>query len=813
MIALAAIVLLVGRGGGDAVDGSARLAIARAPLAFEPNAGRLDPSVDFAAHSVAGGSLFLGRDGARLSLPSKSGPARSLRLGLLGAAGVAPVALGELPGKANSFIGDDRSRWRSGIPTFDRVRYRSVYPGVDLDFHGNQSQLEYDFRLAPGADPGAIALGLEGADSLRIGAGGDLAMRVGGHTVRQLAPVAFQPVGGERRRVPVAFDLRGETLRFRLGAFDHSRPLVIDPVLTYSSYLGGGSEDFGFDVVVDSKGAAYVSGPTASGNFPVEDEAYPDQANKDVFVAKFDPTAGGGMALAYSTYIGASLDDFGAFLAVDGIGAVYLAGTTASKNFPTVDPLAGAAGGDLGSFDTFVVKISPDTGGTVGIEYSTYVSGSISESGGHIAVDDSGAAYVTGSTDSPDFPLQDQFQGDQKDGDGFLFKLNPHAGGPVTLAYSTYLGGAGNNDRLTDVAVDDEGAAYISGLTDSTDFPTQDPFQGDKGLFDALVIKVNPDSGGAVSLAYSTYISGGKDDDGISIAVDDAGAAYLMGNTDSFDLVVNNGFQTDQPKKDVFVFKLEPDSGGAVGLDWSTYLGGSLDDSGASIALGPEGNAYVAGSTVSTDFPTQGAVFGDSAERDGFVTELEEIPEGQIVVPFSTYFGGSGTDEANAVAVDRDGAILLAGSTSSADFPLRGQLQGDQPEYDAFLARLAEPPAAPPGGPGQGGGAGVRPPAAVDTAAPETTITKRPKKKLTTAGKRARVVFRFGSSEPGSSFECARDRGAFSACASPQKYRAGGGDAPLKHRFRVRAIDAAGNADPSPAAARFSVIFEVSDRP
>jgi hypothetical protein len=693
--------------GGGGLEAS----IATAPLSFEPNAGRTDGRVDFLAHSVAGGSLYLTSREAVLALPQGKHDSRALRLGFRGADPDAPArGLEERPGKANSFIGDDPSRWRTGIPTYGRVRYEGIYPGIDLDFYGSQQDLEYDFRLAPHADPSRIAVEMGGPDSLRLARNGDLLIEVGKTTVRQQAPVAYQRIGGERRPVPAAYELHGSRVGFRLGAYDRSRPLVIDPVvLGYSTYLGGGGSDLGHGIAVDSAGAAYLVGTTDSGfpnlpPFPTQDHLFPDQALGDAFVTKFDPDSGGAVTLAYSTYLGASDNDSGFGIAVDSAGAAYVTGITASMNFPTEAEFQT----DQGGLDVFVTKLNPDSGGAVTLAYSTYLGGSDSDSGNGtaIAVDSTGAAYVSGHTDSTNFPTQDAFQTDQGDRDVFVTMLNPDSGGAVTLAYSTYLGGGDHElARENSIAVDSTGAAYVSGNTDSTNFPTQDAFQTDQGGTDAFVTKVNPDSGAAVTLAYSTYLGGLGNDFGFGITVDSAQAAHATGFTLSTDFPTQDAFQTDQGGTDAFVTRLDPDSGGPVTLAYSTYLGASGSDSGIGIAVDPAGAAYLTGSTDSPDFPTQDAFQGDQAGSDAFATKLNPDSGGAVTLAYSTYLGGSSdsifgpADFGTDIAVDSAGVAYVTGHTFSTDFPAQDAFQADQGDRDAFAARLVlepPPPETPP---------------------------------------------------------------------------------------------------------------------
>ena len=722
VLAAGLLALLNGESVGPATTtdgtGSVEATVAKLPLSFEPNSGRTDPRVDFLARSVAGGTLYLSAREAVLQLPVGKKGTRALGLGLVGSApGADPRGVGELPGKVNSFIGDDPARWRSGIPTYSRVRYESVYPGIDLDYYGNQRRLEYDFRLAAGADPERIALRLRGADSLRLAPNGDLVIGAGKAAIRQRVPVAFQTIAGQRRAVDASYEIHGSTVGFRLGRYDRSRPLTIDPlVLAYSTYLGGSGFDAANTVAVDSSGAAYVGGVArASGTtpFPTQDafQGTNHGGFGDAFVAKLNPDRGGGVSLAYSTYLGGAGNEQVHALAIDSAGAVYITGPTDSSGgspFPTQDPLAGM-GTNQGGSDAFLTKLNPDSGGAVTLAYSTYLGGGADDDGNGIDVDSAGAVYLTGDTESSGgtpFPTADPFQATNGGlFDSFVTKINPDPGGATapTINYSTYLGG-GADDFGNGIAIDSSGAAYVAGYTESsggTPFPTQNDFQGsNQGGPDWTVTKINPHTSGNLTLAYSTYLGGSGTDYGAFIAVDSAGAAYLSGQTQSTNFPTQDAFQADQPGNDAAVAKLNPDSGAAVTLAYSTYLGGGDSDQANNIALDGTGAAYVTGTTSSDDptpFPTtadalQGA---NAGANDVFATKLNPDTGGAVSLGYSTYLGGGSSEGGGGIAVDSSGAIYLAGltqSTGTTAFPTQDPFQAtNHGDRDVFVTRLAEP--------------------------------------------------------------------------------------------------------------------------
>jgi hypothetical protein len=470
------------------------------PMSFELNQGQTDPQVAFLSRG-SGYALFLTPTESVLSLQAPAAVAPGiatdqaatdsvLSMQLVGASATPQVVgLNELPGTSNYFIGNDPSQWHTDVPNYGQVEERSVYPGVDLVYYGNQQQLEYNFTVAPGADPGVIRMTFTGAESATLDDQGNLMLQTAGGPVVEQAPVLYQQSGGVRQSVAGHFVLEGNgQVGFSVGSYDRSQALIIDPILSYSTYLGGSGSDSGGSIAVDSAGDAYVTGITASTNFPT---AHPLQAtsgaNNDAFVAKLNPA---GSALVYSTYLGGSDYDSADAIAVDSAGNAYVTGTTASTNFPTANPLRATFGG--GGYDAFVAKLN-STGSA--LVYSTYLGGSGDDLGNGIAVDSAGNAYVTGSTRSSNFPTANPLQatyGGAYLGNAFVAKLNP-AGS--ALVYSTYLGGSGYyGDQGDGIAVDAAGDAYVTGHTSSTNLPTANPLQATYGggNSDAFVAKLNP---------------------------------------------------------------------------------------------------------------------------------------------------------------------------------------------------------------------------------------------------------------------------------------------------------------------------------
>jgi hypothetical protein len=469
------------------------------PLSFEANQGQTDDQVQFLARGQ-GYQLFLTAREAVFAFRPPAAPRGQhptglipelravqdmsdsaqavVRMQLLGANPTPQVVgLEELPGKANYFRGNDPQQWRTNVPTYAKVKYAAVYPGVDLVYYGRPRQLEYDFVVAPGADPTTITLGFEGVDHIDVDAQGDLVLATAGGSFWFQKPVVYQEGDGHRQAIAGGYVRKGpHQVGFHLAAYDPARPLVIDPVLSYSTYLGGSSFDESASIAVDATGAAYITGRTGSADFPTVHPLQPRlRSSSNAFVAKLDAT---GTALVYATYLGGSSTDQGNGIAIDASGAAYVTGFTFSADFPTVHPLQPAYSG---GGDAFVAKLNSAGSALI---YATYLGGSGFDHSAGITVDATNAAYVTGQTGSSDFPtvhpLQPTFGGGTDCtvegtpcGDAFVAKLN--AAGSA-LVYATYLGGS-SDDGGAGIAVDAAGAAYVTGTTGSPDFPTVHPLQ------------------------------------------------------------------------------------------------------------------------------------------------------------------------------------------------------------------------------------------------------------------------------------------------------------------------------------------------
>ena len=707
-----------------AVAPAPALDLRKLPLSFVANGGQTDARVRYTVRG-AGGTLFFLPDVAILALPDQTDgvsattalSATMVRLRYQGANPNPSLVAGtQLPGVANYLKGANTNLWRTNLTTYSGLTYQGLYSGIDLEYTGTDGQLKSTYHVAAGTSPSQIRWRYQGATDVAVDAAtGDLHVslpsRGQGKAPRKLvehAPIAWQVIGGQQRPVTVSFQVAADkSVSFALGSYDTSQPLLIDPVLSYSTYLGGSSEDKGFDIVLDSSNNAYLVGKTISASFPTAGSPYDATFNTDddVFIAKLSPN---GQSLLYSTYLGGSGSDEGYSIARDSSGNLAVTGRTTSSNFPTLGALDSSFGGGT---DAFVTSLN--AAGSA-LRYSTYLGGSGADEGQAIGVDSTGKLYVTGFTAGSITASSVTFDSSHNGGsDAFVVKLDPALTGTASRLYASYYGGTGNEEAYG-LAVGASNSVTIVGRTVSTTsaspaFPVKNAYQSTKAANEDIFV-ARFDTGastGASTLTYSTYLGGSSDERAFGVAVDTSGVAYVTGYTQStnFPQVASApAWQATQGgDKDAFLARLNPSLSGSASLLGTTYLGGSETEQGFDVAISGTSQVYLTGYTRSANFPTvapyQAALSGGTCGTapstfpcgDVFVLRFSLAQNAPV---FNTFLGGANADdEGHGIAFDSTGAAYVAGFARSTTFPTTtgGYQLVQAGAADAFISKLTLP--------------------------------------------------------------------------------------------------------------------------
>ena len=679
-------------------------------LPFIPNKGRYDKRVKFSAQLFCGNFFVTENDLTYCIVKTKNKKEKVsvIREVFLNkknkAIRFSPQPQEESQAKVSYFIGNDPGKWQSGISTYNAVSLGEIYPGIEVKLKASNKNVEKVFYISPGANPSDIKIQVEGARRLKISSRGYLILNTRQWPVLLKNPIAYQAIGEERRNIKVSYRkisryIYGFTV---LGAYDARYPLIIDPTLVYSTYLGGSANDGVNSICIEYGGivTTYVIGTTWSSNFPTKFSWGAKSGGSDVFITTFDFRYSGTESLRASIYLGGSSDDYGCGIAVDSgmyPRDIYVTGGTSSNNFPTTKNAYAKT--SRGRSDAFVAKINPHSMTKAGgLLYSTYLGGRYYDVGIGVAIDSLKNAYVTGYTDSDNFPTKNAYDGILGgvigESDGFVTKFNPSLSGAASLISSTYLGGS-DADQCNAIAVDSSGNACVTGWTISSPFPTTANAYDRtfNQMEDVFVTKLNPTLS---SLVYSTYLGGSSADYGRGIAVDSSGNIYVTGSANSarsfnfpttanaYDKICNN---------DAFVTKINPSLSGVASLVYSTFLGGSSGANGFGIAIDSSLNVYVTGNTQSSDFPTtenaySASLNGGLFDTDVFVTKFNPSLSSLV---YSTYLGGTAFDSAGAIAVHNTKEdIYVVGGTSSNNFPTIKAYNTIWQGYDAFVAKFSE---------------------------------------------------------------------------------------------------------------------------
>ncbi|MFZ5980381.1 MAG: SBBP repeat-containing protein [Candidatus Zixiibacteriota bacterium] len=573
---------------------------------------------------------------------------------------------------SNYFLGQNPSRWRTDVPAYNTVTCRNLYPGIDLTYYSRDGLVEYDFTVAPGANPAQVKIRFVGIENLRINDAGELEISTAWGTVIERNPLSYQTVNEQPQTIASRYVISGDnTVSFELtDQYDPTLPLVIDPVQVYGTYLGGSIEDWGFDIAVDPDSNMYITGLTYSVDFPTENALCDTiTSSSDAYITKIKYT---GDSVFYSTYIGGNGVDFGLGIEVGPDGSCFLTGVTYSTDFPLADAYQ-TTYESLG--DAFVTRLN-DTGDS--LIYSTYLGGSAYDGGEDITVDSNLNAYITGGTDSYNFPTASPLYENQLNRDVFITKITPDGS---SLLFSSYLGGT-ESDFAKALALDTDTNIYLFGATNSDNFPIFNAFWNVRvGGYDAFCAKISFDY---LSLEYSTYLGGSDDDWAADIKVDSGGQAYLTGYTTSLDYHRRYAYQVaNKGLSDAFITLLNANGNDLI---FSTYFGGSDNDFSQGLVIDDDSRVVITGSTSSSDFPLKREMMSYQGEGDAFIVKFGT---GGANLIFSTFLGGTGSDGASSIDIDAGHNIYLTGSTSSTDFPTQAPLVDTlNGVKDVFIARI-----------------------------------------------------------------------------------------------------------------------------
>ncbi len=719
------------------------------PLVFEKNMGQFDSGIDFVSRNDHL-NLYLAANYAKISF-SRSNTANNIKIKFLGANNLSKAqGINQKSGKIHYFSGQKKEAWKNKVSLYEKVTYQSIYPGIDLIYHANHGVLEYDFVVAPSIDYQTIKLKFEGTENIELSETGDLLLYFNQGTIVQKAPLVYQEKNNIKQIIESQYLLADNNeVSFLIADYDETRPLIIDPVLTYASYLGGSDSEEGNDIAVDSDGNTYIIGSTTSVDFPINNPIQDQYAGGeyDLFISKFDVDN----THVFTSYLGGSGDDKGLSIAVDS-NYIYIVGETNSRDFPTMLPIQPTLAGDkncnegtVDCNDAFIAKLSNDGSKLL---FSTYLGGDNKEIARSIVVGDEEYVYIAGVTTSYNFPVQNEIQSTLKQqealpseliskcgvnlniknhGDAFISKIKIDTiNENISYIFSTYFGGT-CVDAAFGIDIDNNKNIFVTGMTASPDFPAQIdndlcsdseieeeiclPFQEDfKFQTDIFLLKLNPEGN---KVLYSTYFGDDGAEVGLDVAVDHAGAAYITGYTDSPNLAHLNPFQGSHGgQRDAFVAKFSSEKGGLL---YSSYLGGDKDDEGHSIAINTKDEVYIAGKTSSDNFPVCNpirSVYG--GKGDAFISKfyfpsdesrldnnLCRLPmsnddPGSLKLEYSSYLGGSSKDSIKSMALTEGinfSEVLLVGKTKSTDLTTVNPLAGfatNQGKEDIFIARLED---------------------------------------------------------------------------------------------------------------------------
>ena len=650
---------------------------------FTENRGQIE---NFGVRFIyAGSSCSIGfvESGYIIELTGRDNLTDVVKVQYTGANQVMPIGQEELAHQRNYFRGNDPSKWQTGVPSYQKVIYEDLYDGIDLVFYTTEQGVKYDFVVSPGADPEQICWSYKGADEVYIDVEEKLHIITSVGELVEEVPFSYQIDDGKSIPVISHYRIVDKKAGFKIGNYDSSLTLVIDPLL-YSTYVAGDRAEEARGIKLDSKGNVYVTGYSRSDDFPTTsgcfDDSHSEDGNKpDVFVCKLNSD---GTDLIFSTFVGGDNWDEAMSIELDADNNIYVCGYTLSSDFPTT---ADCFDDSLnGSRDAFAFKLNPDGSDLI---YSTHIGGEGTDVGSDIALDSENNTYIVGYTYSSDFPTSpDCYDDSQNETDGFISKLKYDG---TSIMYSTFIGGS-DTDYIHSIALDAENNVYITGQTHSSDFPTtlgcyDDAYHTDSDVF---VCKVSLDGNEEEDMQYSTFIGGDEQESGHSIALDAENNSYVVGQTSSFDFPTTPGCYDDayNSSGDIFLCKVNPEGSNLV---YSTYIGGDKEDAGEELILNSDNDVYLTGYTESPDFPTTWGSF-DESYNDGYEAFITKVNWNGSDILYSTFIGGGGWDYGKGIVIDSNENAYITGRTYSSDFPTTSGVYDDSynASADLFVSKL-----------------------------------------------------------------------------------------------------------------------------
>lgn len=639
-------------------------------LNFQPNLGQIDSDVKFICKGLNYTLFFKTNEFIFKSFDYSSKKRHFLKYKLLNSICTTIEGLNNTKTRYNYFKGNNENKWICNIISYEKIKYHNVYNNIDLIYYNNGRNIEWDFILYPGSNPEDIKIEFPLKTNMNLDDEGNILVHINSNIMTIKKPYIYQNINNKIHPIDGSFNLsKSNIVSFNIDSYDLDHNLIIDPVLSYSTFLGGTGDDQIYGIALDSNKDIYVTGFTNSADFPTVNPIYSYKGDYDVFITKIDSS---GSFIIYSTYISGTFDEWANDICVDSSGNAYVTGFTKSSDFPTKDPIQSTK---LGVKSAFLTKLD-STGSS--LIYSTFIGGNKDDEAKSMALDSNNNVYLIGITDSTNFPLISPYQSTISNyNSAFICKV---ASSGNSLLYSTYLGGA-SIDEGYDITLDSNNNMYLTGTTYSSDFPTKNPIESSlSGQRSAFITILSADGS---NLIFSTFLGGSGADDSNSIVIDNNNNIFIAGTTFSSDFPLVNPIQnTKSGFFSAFVCKI---ASGGTHIIFSTYLGGSGFDYAYAIDLDSEYNPYISGFSTSSDFPTVDSVGPVISPTGLYITKIQSDGSSILFSSLLTYASG------NALTLDSDNTIYVAGTTDQSAFPTVNPLQSTYAgNNDSFILKITQ---------------------------------------------------------------------------------------------------------------------------